>query len=210
MDPTASGARRLLPPLVLASASPRRVELLRRLGVEFRIVPAEVSEGAPEFLTPSEMAQMNAGRKARAVAAQNPDSLVVGADTVVALGDQVFGKPADMADAQRMLSALSGRTHQVVTGVCLLHQSARREKLFAVATDVTFRALTSGQIDYYLSLINPLDKAGAYAIQEHGELIVERTNGSMTNVIGLPLERLREELQSWSDLPADQVNLRVL
>ena len=101
-----------------------------------------------------------------------------------------------------MLTALENRTHQVVTGVCLRQEAAGREKLFAVATLVKFRALTSSQIDHYLAGINPLDKAGAYAIQEHGELIVERTQGSLTNVIGLPLERLHEELQAWSASPA--------
>jgi septum formation protein len=190
-----------LPPLILASASPRRVQLLRQIGLAFAVVPAEVAEGAPEFLTPGEMAKMNARRKALEVARTHPQALVLGADTLVCLENQVFGKPASLTEAHQMLSQLAGRTHQVVTGVCLVQRARRQERLFAVATKVTFRALSSAQIQHYLTMINPLDKAGAYAIQEHGDLIVERTEGSLTNVIGLPLERLREELQIWASPP---------
>ena len=184
-----------LPMLILASASPRRSELLREMGVPFTVVRAEVPEVAPEHLSPVETAEINAYRKARATAKHHPDSLVLGADTVVSLGTELFAKPVDMADAERMLARLQGRTHLVITGVCLLQLRPYRQKLFAVSTSVTFRKLHIGQIRRYLALIHPFDKAGSYAIQEEGDLIVQGFKGSFSNVVGLPIERLREELE---------------
>jgi len=186
-----------LPPLILASASPRRVELLRQLKLEFEVVPSDAEEVFDEYLSPLELCQLNAHRKARVVAKKIPDALVLGADTLVFLDRKIFGKPADKAEAQKMLLQLQGRTHQVVTGVSLIHLRAHDEKIFAVSTDVFFRPLTAGQIDEYLSKINPLDKAGAYAIQENGELIVSEISGSFSNVVGLPIERVESELAGW-------------
>jgi septum formation protein len=185
------------PALILASASPRRVELLRQAGLEFTVRPAQVPESHPAHLTPHEVAQINACRKARAVARKHRDALVLGADTIVCLGQKIFGKPADPEEARAMLTQLSGRTHEVVTGVCLIHRRAMKTKLFAVATAVTFRRLSQAQIHRYLAKVNPLDKAGAYAIQEQGDLIVSRISGSYSNVVGLPMERVAEELARW-------------
>ena len=126
------------------------------------------------------------------------DALVLGADTLVFLDGEIMGKPRDLSDARRMLARLQGRTHQVVTGVSLIHLRGHREQLFAVSTDVTFRPLTAGQIGSYLSKMNPLDKAGAYAIQEHGDMIVSEISGSFSNVVGLPVERLKAELSVWA------------
>ena len=190
----------ILPPLILASASPRRAELLRQLHPEFQIVPSDAEEIIDEQLSPQEICQLNAHRKARAVAKKIPDAIVLGADTLVFLEGEIMGKPRDRADARRMLARLQGRTHQVVTGVSLIHLRGHRERLFATSTDVTFRPLTAGQIGDYLSKINPLDKAGAYAIQEHGDLIVSEISGSFSNVVGLPVERLVDELKSWAAL----------
>lgn len=186
-----------LPPLILASASPRRAELLRQLKLDFQIVPGNAKEIFDEQLSPSELCQLNAHRKARAVAKKNPDSLVLGADTLVFLDGKIMGKPADIADAQRMLTQLQGRTHQVVTGVSLIHLRAYRERLFAVSTDVTFHSLDAGQVRDYLAKINPLDKAGAYAAQEHGKKIIAEIFGFHSNVIGLPVERVGDELAAW-------------
>ena len=185
------------PPLILASASPRRVELLREMGVAFVARPARTAEISPEHLTPHEICQVNAYRKARAVAKQHPDDLVLGADTIVCLGTRVFGKPATLAEARAMLARLQGRTHEVVTGVCLLHLRRHRQKIFAVSTTVTFRRLHAEQIRRYLARINPLDKAGGYAIQEGGDEIVKKISGSYSNVVGLPVEKLAEELALW-------------
>jgi len=186
-----------MPALILASASPRHSDLLREMGVAFTVVRNQVPEVAPEHLSPVETAEINAYRKARATAKQHPDAFVLGADTIVSLGAGIFGKPADMADAEQMLAKLQGRTHEVITGVCLIHLRGHRQKLFAVSTAVTFRKLHIGQIRRYLAKIYPFDKAGSYAIQEEGDLIVKGIAGSFTNVVGLPVERLREELKSW-------------
>ena len=186
------------PPLILASASPRRAELLKLLRVEFRIIPSDATEVAHEHLTPLEICQLNAHRKARAVAKRIPDALVIGADTLVFLDNKILGKPRNRADARRMLARLQGRTHQVVTGVSLIQLRTHRERVFAISTDVLFHPLDAGQIRDYLSRINTLDKAGAYAIQESGEKIISEISGSYSNVVGLPVERLREELSVWN------------
>ena len=145
------------------------------------------------------MAQVNACRKARAVAKKFPDAIVLGADTLVYLDREtkLFGKPTSRKDAERMLQELQGRTHAVITGVCLLHLRGHRQRVFAEWTDVKFHPLTTKQIQEYLALMDPLDKAGAYAIQEHGERIVAEISGSYSNVVGLPVEKLRAELSSW-------------
>ncbi|MSU64209.1 MAG: septum formation protein Maf [Pedosphaera sp.] len=186
-----------LPPVILASVSPRRSQLLRELGVEFTVLPSDAEELHNEQLTASEISQLNAHRKARAVAKHHPDALVLAADTLVYLDHNLFGKPANLDEAQGMLQRLQGKTHQVVTGVCLMHLRGHREKLFAERTNVMFRQLTPEQIHRYVTSINPLDKAGAYAIQEGGERIIRSISGSYTNVVGLPMERLAEELKAW-------------
>lgn len=186
-----------LPVLILASASPRRQDLLRQCGVTFEVVPAAIPEVHNELLTARELSLLNAHRKARAVAKRYPDRLVLGADTVVALGTRLYGKPADQTDAVRILTDLQGRTHEVVTGVCLMHLRPGRECLFAEVTAVTFRPLRAEQIRDYLARVNPLDKAGAYAIQEHGDLLVAEIRGSYSNVVGLPVERVLEVLRHW-------------
>ena len=186
-----------LPPLILASASPRRAELLKLLPVKFQVLPGTVAEVAHEHLSPLEICQLNAHRKARAVAKKIPDALVLGADTLVFLDNEILGKPRSLADARRMLARLQGRHHQVVTGVCLMHLRSHRERIFAASTDVLFHPLNARQIRDYLAAIQPLDKAGAYAIQDSGELIISEISGSYSNVVGLPVERLREELHRW-------------
>lgn len=188
-----------LPPLILASASPRRTELLRQLDLPFRIVPSDTPELHEDNLTAHELAQLNAYRKARFVAERFPESLIVGADTLVCLGAKLFGKPRDIDHARQMLAELQAVTHQVVTGVCLIHGQSQRRRLFAECTDVRFKRLTPTLIDRYLAATDPLDKAGAYAIQEFGDWIVEEISGSYSNVVGLPMERLASELERWQE-----------
>ena len=182
---------------ILASASPRRSRLLRELGVKFNVVPSDATEIHNEQLTAGEVSQINAYRKARAVAKKFPDAVVLGADTLVYLDGTLFGKPTTLDDARRMLEQLQGRTHQVVTAVCLLNLRNHRQKTFMDMTFVTFRPLDAAAIERYFSRVDPLDKAGAYAIQEEGDAIVERIQGSYTNVVGLPVERLDQELKTW-------------
>lgn len=185
------------PPLVLASASPRRRDLLREAGYEFQVVTAAVAEGEVAHAGIDALVQENARLKCLAVAQQFPDATVIGSDTLVALDEQPLGKPRDLDHACQMLVALSGKTHVVATGVCLAARDLGRETCFVVRTLVTFRPLSASQIREYLGLIDPLDKAGAYAAQEHGDLIIESLQGSWSNVVGLPMERLREELRGF-------------
>jgi septum formation protein len=187
-----------LPTFILASASPRRSQLLRQMGMEFQVIPSEAEEIACEGLSAGELTQVNAYRKARAVSKLHPDALTMGVDTLVASEERVFGKPTSLVDAHRMLSELQGRTHYVVTGVCLIHLRAHKQRVFSEQTSVTFRPLTLEKIHSYHKQVNPLDKAGAYAIQENGDLILESISGSFSNVVGLPLERLQEELARFN------------
>jgi septum formation protein len=186
-----------LPPLILASASPRRSELLRQIGVEFSVVTSDTPEIHDGELTAREISQVNAYRKARNVAKKHPDALVLGADTLVFIETLLLGKPGSLEHAYQMLEQLQGRTHEVVTAVCLLNLRNHRQRIFTEVTNVTFRPLDAVKIRRYLTKVNPLDKAGAYAIQEEGDLIVEKIAGSYTNVVGLPVERLQAELQAW-------------
>jgi septum formation protein len=185
------------PPIILASASPRRAQLLRQLGFDFQIAPTGVSEVEGSILSAGETARINACHKARAAAKKNPEALVLGVDTVVALGTKLFGKPATLRAAEKMLLELQGKAHHVVTAVCLLHLRTYRQSILCEVTSVSFAPLTRAQIRSYHALVNPLDKAGAYGIQEKGEMLVEAIYGSYTNVIGLPMERLAAELRAF-------------
>ena len=181
--------------LILASNSPRRKELLAGLGVPFEVrVLQDIDEHYPESLPVNEVARYIAKEKAdayRRIVA--PDELIITADTVVIVGDEILGKPIDEADAVRMLKLLSGRTHQVTTGVCLL--TAEKERCFDVTTDVTFKTLTDEEIHYYVNRYRPFDKAGAYGIQEWiGYIGVTGLHGSYYNVMGLPVQRIYQEL----------------
>jgi septum formation protein len=186
------------PTIILASGSPRRRELLQLLGKPFEVVASNAPETASEHMTPFEACQLNAYRKARVVAKKFPDALVIGADTEVALGHRLFGKPATLKEAVAMLLKLQGKVHSVVTGVCLLHLRKHRQFCFAELTNVRFRRLSRAQRWEYLKSINPLDKAGGYAIQENGHLLVESIEGSFSNVVGLPMERLEAELKRFN------------
>jgi septum formation protein len=189
-------------PVVLASASPRRRELLARILNGFQVLPAEVDEEALTVQDPHRTAERLAEAKAKAVLNLRPEARIIGADTVVALreGDawRQLAKPADAADAARMLRALSGRSHIVVTGVCLADDVGTFS--FSDTTVVGFRALDEAEIAAYVATGEPMDKAGAYAVQGGAAEFVQRLKGSHSNVVGLPLERLEAELRRrWPD-----------
>jgi septum formation protein len=186
-----------LPPLILASQSPRRVQLLRQIVPEFEIIPSDATELHDISLGARRLCEVNAQRKAFSVAERHPGHLVLGADTLVFLDDEPLGKPADLAEARAMLGRLAGRVHEVITGVCLTHQGASRVKLLAETTYVKFLPLTPAEIEDYLQRVHVLDKAGAYAVQEHGEWIVASVEGSFSNVVGLPVEAVRAALATW-------------
>lgn len=179
--------------IVLASGSPRRRELMHQMGLDdFEILPAKGEENAPEALTPAQLVEQLALQKAREVAALRPDCAVIGADTVVALGDEVLGKPESEARAKEMLRALSGRHHQVYTGVAVL--AAGEEYTHVECTEVEFRALTDEEIDAYVATGEPMDKAGAYGIQGRACTLIRGIRGDYYNVVGLPVCALHEML----------------
>ncbi len=177
------------PPVVLASASPRRIELLREAGVDFTVVPADVEESQEAERGLAALVTDNARAKAMAVAARHTDAIVIGADTLVWLDGVPLGKPADHDEARQMLMKLSGRVHEVATGVHLVRNSTRTQVEFHEITHVRFRSLRKEDMTKYLQSVSVLDKAGAYALQECGEILIEAVEGSSSNVIGLPVER---------------------
>ena len=182
------------PPLILASASPRRSLLLKELLLDFQIITEDTLEVQPDHLSPAEICQINAHRKAAAVAKNYPEAIVLGADTLVFLASKVYGKPRSLEEALQTLQELQGRAHTVITGVCLMRPHPHPPDIFAEITTVRFKSLTDEAIRRYHQLVNPLDKAGAYGIQEHGDQIIHSIEGSYSNVVGLPLERLRPKL----------------
>jgi septum formation protein len=176
--------------IILASASPRRRELLGLLGIPFEVVPSSYEEVMPEsHPDPAALAIHLAAEKARDVACTRPNEWIVGADTIVALDERLYGKPKDDDDARRMLRELSGRTHQVVTGVCVIEPGGRQHTLSA-STDVHFRELLDTEIAAYTKSGEPMDKAGAYAIQGIGGLFISGIKGDYPNVVGLPITPL--------------------
>jgi septum formation protein len=183
--------------LVLASASPRRREILARLGLAFTVQPSHVAEQHPPGAAAQAMAAV-ALTKARAVARQwARPAVVLGADTEVVLDGRYLGKPVDIPDAVRMLRALRGRTHEVITAVALVEAPEGREETAAVVTRVTMTNATDEDIAAYVATGEPLDKAGAYAVQGRGSRLITRLDGCYTNVVGLPIETTRRLLQRW-------------
>jgi septum formation protein len=180
--------------LILASASPRRRELLAELGVAFDVVVADVTEHEEASTDPRIMVAHNAALKADWVAARYPDAIVLGADTTVFIDGQALNKPADAAEARAMLRRLSGRTHTVFTGLAVRRGRDGLAIDDRAASEVTFKLLDEATIETYLSRVNTLDKAGGYAIQEQSGLIVAGYRGSFSNIIGLPLETTKQIL----------------
>lgn len=183
------------PSIILASKSPRRQELLKLMGIDFRIVLKEVDESYPEGLEPAEIALYISEKKAKAFDELVNDEIVITADTIVVIDGKILGKPEDEQDALEILSALSGNMHEVITAVSLLKDGQIHS--FYEVSEVFFKPITEDQIRYYIMNGNPMDKAGAYGIQEWiGLIAIEKINGSYTNVVGLPTHRLYQELCS--------------
>lgn len=185
-------------PIVLASSSPRRRELLHGHGYRFETATADVAEVAPAHLTIAETTLWNAKLKAAAISHTRPRAVVIGADTLVSLSGEALGKPRDRGEAVAMLSRLSGRTHQVFTGVWLAQAETGKARGFVEVSHVRFRLLRLDEIDAYLARIHVLDKAGAYAAQEDPLRIIAGIRGSRTNVIGLPMAALGRELRAFA------------
>lgn len=188
-------------PLILASNSPRRRELLEQIGLSFTIDPADVDEQILIGETPEDYAVRVARDKARVAAQRSGRGIVIAADTIVVLGREVLGKPSDHKDAARMLTLLSGREHRVITGLIVMDAATGKATARTVVTKVWFRALRTSEIDAYVATGEPMDKAGAYGIQEKGALLVDRIEGCYFNVVGLPLAVLGEILEAFNIRP---------
>ena len=188
-------------PIVLASASPRRRRLLEKAGLVFEVVISSVEEIHDAALAPAVLCEHNATLKAQAVAAMRPEATVIGSDTLVFLDGEPLGKPVDLDAAYAMLRRLAGRTHQVCTGVCVVFPGGACQ-VFHELTEVTFLPLDDAAIRTYCTLVNPLDKAGAYGIQQHGARIIAGISGNFDNVMGLPVERVIAALGEESDCRA--------
>ena len=184
--------------VLLASNSPRREELLRGLDIEFQIkVSADIDESYPSDLPTEEVAEFVAIKKANSYTSMlDEDELMITADTVVVLDGKIYGKPTSEEEAKEMLCALSGKTHRVISGVCLT--STKKQISFSVASDVEFSELSKEEIDYYIERYSPFDKAGSYGVQEWiGYIGVKHISGSYYNIMGLPIQRLYKELRSF-------------
>lgn len=190
------------PTLILASASPRRQQLLRELGYTFEVHPPDIDEDAFPDMPPTDLARHLALAKAEAVASRFPDAVVLGADTVVAFGDQVLGKPKDAEDARRMLALLSGTTQIVITGIAAMHATAPFSRSTRILSSVRMRVLTPRQIDDYIQTGHWRGKAGAYGIQDPDPFVI-RIAGSHSNIVGLPLAATRQMLTA-AGLPAPE------
>ena len=192
-------ARMKVPHLILASASPRRAELLRSAGIPFTVDVADIAEEAQHGESPVQHAERLAGEKAAVVAKRNPGKIVLGADTIVVVEDQILGKPRDATDAARMLRRLSGRSHEVITGVCIVFPETRNSKpeTRSERTIVHFAPLSSSDIESYVQTKEPMDKAGAYAIQGIASRWITKIEGDYANVVGLPVALVCKMLQEF-------------
>ena len=179
-------------PVILASQSPRRIELLKTVIENFKVIPSNIDEGCNSGLSPDENAMLLSRKKASWVAKHHPHHLVIGADTLIALGNKIIGKPADAKNACQILGKLSGQEHKVITGVTVVHS-----KTFSAASisRVRIKVLTQNEINSYVKSGEPMDKAGAYAIQGKGSFLVESYDGSYSNIVGLPIDLLKDLLQ---------------
>jgi septum formation protein len=189
------------PRFVLGSGSPRRRRLLEEAGYEFEVVEPSVAEGSAGSFTIRELTICNATRKALAIARKRPDAVVLGADTLVALGGEVIGKPRDLAHAKEILRRLSGRSHEVRTAVFICRFGRGQAHSFQEVSRVHFHELDRGAISKYLAKIDSLDKAGAYAAQGYGTEVIERIEGSYSNVVGLPMEQTTRVLRLFGIKP---------
>ena len=192
--------------LLLASNSPRRRQLLSEAGFEFVTVAPRVNERFDPDLTIRELTVWNAVRKGLSVARNHRDQVVLSADTLVAIGAEILGKPRDRTDAFRMLGHLNGRVHEVCSAVFICHRSSGRSIAFCELSRVQFRRLTDAAIRNYITKINPLDKAGAYAAQESAGDIIAKIHGSYSNVVGLPMERTIAALEQFGIRPTAKID----
>ncbi len=181
--------------IILASASPRRRKLLKKLGIKFRVIPSNIEEKIAEKFSPAIFAKKLAYEKAKTVADKIKDGLVIGADTIVVVKGKIIGKPASYQDAKRMLRLLSGTTHKVITALAIIDAKTNKKLIDYETTTVKIRKIEKGEIERFAHL-HP-DKAGSYAAQEDNDALIERVEGDFSNVVGLPVEKLKKMLEKF-------------
>ena len=183
--------------IILASASPRRVELLEKIGLRFKVEPSNYEEDMHSELEPHEFARKISLEKAEAVASKHKNAIVIAADTIIVFGSKILGKPHTENEARKMLETINGKSHSVITGFSIIDTGKNKTLSKSVETKIHVRKLTLAEIDAYVKSKEPLDKAGAYAIQGLGAVIVEKIEGDYFNVVGLPLSALTEALKEF-------------
>ena len=196
------------PNVILASKSPRRRYLLEKAGLQFSVIPSSFEENSVPLTSPKSYVETLARSKALGISERYPDSWVIGADTIVLIDDIILGKPGSKAEAYSMLDSLSNKMHQVLTGFCICCASKNRAVSDIVITDVLFKKLSRQEIDWYIETGEPFDKAGAYAIQDLGSILVKSINGSYTNVVGLPVCEVLEFFLNEGIMDLQSINKR--
>lgn len=186
--------------IILASASPRRKEILENVNVKFTVVASDIDEVILENEPPKELVKRLAFEKCMDIARKNKDALVIGADTIVVLNNHILGKPNNEEDAYNMVKLLSGKKHQVITGISLINLRSDKKVIDYVVSEVTFKDLSEETIRDYINTKESLDKAGAYGIQGYGGLLVENINGDYFNIVGLPISRISDLLREYFDV----------
>lgn len=183
--------------IILASQSPRRKQLLDQLGIKYKVVPSNIEEKMNPRLKPRSQAEQLSLQKAETVANKHPHAIIIAADTIIVLKDEILGKPTSLSDAKRMLSKLSGKMHFVITGFTIYDTTSQKMITDSVVTKVYFKKLSKREIDNYVTTEQLMDKAGAYAVQEKGALFVEKIEGDFFNVVGLPIFAVSEQLKKF-------------
>jgi len=183
--------------LILASSSPRRKELLKQLGLSFRVIPSNIEEKLNPRHKPSRQAEELSIQKARAISKKHKDAIIIAADTLVVIDNEILGKPIDFREAKRFLRKLSGRDHNVITGFTILDMKTSKRVTRSIITKVTMKKLTQSEIDNYIIQVDPTDKAGGYGIQGIGGVLFEKIDGDYSNILGLPLFHIYQELKKF-------------
>ena len=185
--------------VILASKSPRRADILRMIGIDFKVIPSNIKEKIDDRITKNKMAEFLSQKKAETISIKYPNDIIIGADTIVISKGEIFGKPKDEEESKQMLKMLSGNSHEVITGVTLINEGKGAIKTFSEATEVFVCEIPKNQIEYYIKNFNTLDKAGGYGIQEWFSIWIEKINGCYYNVMGLPASKFYLNLQEFKN-----------
>ncbi|HVZ12044.1 MAG TPA: nucleoside triphosphate pyrophosphatase [Patescibacteria group bacterium] len=183
--------------VILASTSPRRIEIMKMLGIEFEVIGSGFDERTVDLKNPKRLVEALAYEKARLVSEKNPAAIVIGADTIVVLNKRILGKPKDVAEVRRTLRELSGTRHKIITGLAVIDSAGKREFVGSIVSSVKLKNILDKEIESYIATTEPLDRAGSYAVQGVGSMFVEEIKGDFFSIVGLPINILREKLNEF-------------